>query len=140
MRIQRLSWTVLLLASGFPKDSSASLSPSSVCIISSLELRPRLTGVVTVTFPKWLRPMDTGGSFPGAAFQGIPLLISLQTTTSVIAYARLRSPKAPEAGPHVHCAWKSEDGERAVHTNTERVDHQDPTRTCKWLQSNNFRL
>lgn len=41
-----------------------------------------------------------------------------------------------------HGGQRTERGLRgpSIHTNSEIVDHQDPTRSCKWTQSNSFRL
>lgn len=94
LRIQRLSWTALLLTSGFPSISLAPLFTSSVCIISSLEWRIRLRGTVSDIFqadethgrrwrfPRFGLPVDTPSNLP-------------QSATSVITDARLRSPRCP---------------------------------------------
>lgn len=60
-----------------------------------------------------MRHMDTGGSFPGPVFQMTPLLIHLQSTTSVTTYASL-SPQNPRGrtSPMLLC-YRSEDRERA---------------------------
>ena len=147
-----MSWTALLLTSGVPSVPVAPLFPSSVCIISSLEWRSRLCGMVPDIFQagethrhRWRFPRF---GLPGETPSNLPPVCH-----SVTADARLRSPRCPRGrtSPVLCCARRSEDGGRdgkegdlCAHRLREhrssRTPSPHPRRSCKWTQNNNFRL